>query len=448
MALTNRRKTRRLVNPPCEESPLPFRFVHAADIHLDSPLRSLALRDPALADLIGTATRRAFIAVIDLCLEEQVDALLLSGDLYDGEQTSMKTARFLADQIRKLHEAAVRVFIIRGNHDALSKITQELTFPEAVTIFSGRAGVIEVNRGRGALPIAIHGISFARPHAPESLLGRFRPPVAGAVNIGLLHTSLEGSPAHDPYAPCSLAELQAAGFRYWALGHIHKRATADGPTTVVMPGMPQGRDINEAGAKSVTLATVADDGSILLEERRTSVAQFERVTVDLGGADDWGQMVRTLARRLGQARDHVASEHLVARLHLTGTTPLAWRLRRDRDVLRTEAEHQAAALGKSWIDKVELDCRAPEPGAQAAVPTGADPLDELRRLMAEISHDDAYRAEITAIAEALRTQLPPECRALLGADEAAFAATVDTAARDGIDDVLARLRPAGEPEAG
>src|SRR5580700_5678709 len=106
-----------------------YRFVHTADIHLDSPLRSLALRHQELAELIGNATRRAFVNIIDLCLTEQVDALLLAGDLYDGEQTSMKTAHFLAAQIRRLHEAGIKVFIIRGNHDALSRITREVTFP-------------------------------------------------------------------------------------------------------------------------------------------------------------------------------------------------------------------------------------------------------------------------------------------------------------------------------
>lgn len=424
-----------------------FRFVHAADIHLDLPLRSLALRDPALADLIGNATRKAFIGVVDLCLDEQVDALLLSGDLYDGEQTSMKTARFLADQIRKLHEAKIKVFIIRGNHDALSRITKELTFPDSVTIFGGRAAAIAVERERRALPVAIHGISFAQPHAPDSLLDRFKPPIEGAINIGLLHTSLDGSPGHDPYAPCGLAELQAAGFRYWALGHIHKRTTVEGAATVVMPGMPQGRDINEAGAKSVTLATVTDDGAILLEERLTSVAQFERVTVELGGIDEWKDMVRTLGQTLGQVRDAVASEHLVARLHLTGTTNLAWRLRRDLDLLRTEAEDQAAALGKSWIDKVEVDCRPPGTMPASAVPAEAIPLEELRRLMGEVTQDDAYRAEIAAIAEELRSQLPPECRSLLGADADTFAATLAETARDGIDEVLARLRPRAEPGA-
>ena len=426
------------------ELPVSFRFVHAADIHLDSPLRSLALRDPALADLIGNATRKAFIGVVALCLDEQVDALLLSGDLYDGEQTSMKTARFLADQIRKLHEAKIKVFVIRGNHDAISRITKELTFPDSVMIFGGRAAAVPVERERGAIPVVIHGISFAQPHAPESLLDRFRAPIEGAVNIGLLHTSLDGSPGHNPYAPCKLTQLQEVGFRYWALGHIHKRFTAEGAATVVMPGMPQGRDINEEGAKSVTLATVADDGSILLEERLTSVAQFERVTVELGGIDDWRDMVRAVGRALGQARDGVASEHLVARLQLTGATTLAWRMRRDLDLLRTEAEDQAAALGKSWIDKVEVDCRAPGTIPDSAAPAEADPLEELRRLMGEVTQDDAYRAEIEAIAEELRSQLPAECRSLLGADADTFAANLAEAAGDGIDDVLARLRAGSE----
>ena len=423
---------------------LPFRFVHAADIHLDSPLRSLALRDPDLADLIGNATRRAFTAIVDLCLDEQVDALLLSGDLYDGEQTSMKTARFLSDQVRRLHEAGVKVFLIRGNHDALSKITKELTLPDSVTIFGGRATAVAVDRERGAMPVTVHGISFGQPHAPDSLLGRFKPPAEGAVNIGLLHTSLGGAEGHDPYAPCDLLDLQRAGFRYWALGHIHRRSVAEGSATVVMPGMPQGRDIGEAGAKSVTLTTVGDDGSIEIEERRTSVAQFERVNVDLDACEDWRAMVDTLERSLGLARHGVKSEHLVARLRLTGTTALTWRLRRDLDLVRTEAESRASGIGRTWIDKIEVECRPP--GAPSGRSDHADPLDELRCLMGELVQDESYCTEIGTIAEELRAQLPPECRTLLGTDTESFAATLVATARDGIDDVLARLRADAKAE--
>ena len=414
-----------------------FRFVHAADLHLDSPLRSLALRDPDLADLVGNATRRAFVSIVRLCLDEQVDALLLSGDLYDGEQNSMKTARFLADQIDLLHQAGVQVFIIRGNHDALSKITKELAFPESVKIFSGQAASIPIERERGAQAVVIHGISFAQPHAPESLLAKFKPPVEGAVNIGLLHTSLGGAPGHDPYAPCDEADLHRMGFRYWALGHLHGRSAVEGEATIVMPGMPQGRDIGEAGAKSVTLTTVHADGSITLEERHTSVAQFERIEVDLAAVEDWRDLASAVGTALGRTRDAVVSEHLVARVRLTGTTPLAWRLRRDMDLLRTEIVRQAEGIGRTWIDKIEVEC---QPQQVTSVVAAADPSEELRRLMDEVAEDDAYRAEIAAIADDLRGQLPPECRSIVGNTPEAFSKIVADAARDGIDEVLARLK--------
>ena len=415
---------------------LAYRFAHAADIHLDSPLRSLALRDADLAELIGNATRRAFVAIVDLCLDEQVDALLLAGDLHDGDQTSMKTARFLAEQIRRLHEAGIRVFVIRGNHDAMSRITKELTFPDSVKVFGGRAEAISIERANGDVPIAIHGLSFAQPHAPESLLPRYGAPTEGAVNIGLMHTSLAGAAGHDLYAPCNIADLQSAGFNYWALGHIHKRAVVNGPCAIVMPGMPQGRDINEAGAKSVTLVTIADDRSVNIEEHVTSLAQFERVDVDLSGIVDWRDMVGVVAQALEEAREEVVSEHLVARLRITGATPLAWRIRRDIDLLKTEADDRASLIGRCWVEKVEVDCIAPGMSAGSV----SDPVSELRRLIdADVVQSDAYQAEVARIADELRSQLPQECRGILGSDDESFKAAIAELVREGADDVLARL---------
>jgi DNA repair exonuclease SbcCD nuclease subunit len=376
------------------------------------------------------------VRIVDLCLDEQVDALLLAGDLYDGEQTSMKTARFLAEQIRRLHEASIRVFVIRGNHDALSRITKELVFPDSVKVFGGRAEAIEVGRSRGDFPVVIHGLSFAQPHAADSLIGKYKPLVEGAVNIGILHTSLAGAPGHDLYAPCSLADLHATGFRYWALGHVHMRSVTEGNCTIVMPGMPQGRDISEAGPKSVTLVTVADDRSIRIEERITSIAQFERVSIDATGVDNWRDLVAALARAMERAREGFASEHLVARLRLTGKTPLAWRIRRDLDLLKTEADERASMIGACWVEKLEVDCQPP--GAAAGSPI--DPISELRRLIdEEVIRSEAYQVEVTKIAEELRAQLPQDCRILLGSDEAAFKAAVALLVQEGADEVLARL---------
>ncbi|WP_019997734.1 metallophosphoesterase family protein [Aureimonas ureilytica] len=413
---------------------MPFRFVHTADLHLDSPLRSLSLRDPALADLIGDASRRALSAIVDLCLEERVDALLIAGDLYDGEQTSMKTARFLAREMERLHAGGVRVFKIRGNHDAMSRITAELTLPPNVHVFGGRAEIVRLPLG--ALEVAVHGVSFAKPQAPESLLPKFKPALPDVANIGLLHTSLAGAPGHDVYAPTSLPELQATRFSYWALGHIHGRAAhGDAGGRIVMPGMPQGRDINEGGAKSVTLVTIRDDRSVEIEERVTSPAEFARVAVDLTAVEDWREAVERIGRALEAARLTARSSILVARLHLTGRTPLAFRLRRDADLLQAEAAARAERVGRTFVEKLVLETEPP--GTETDT---AGPLAELGRLMREdVLRAHGTREAVRALAEKLRDELPGEARDFAGRTEAEFEAFLDRLLTEAGEDMLARL---------
>jgi DNA repair exonuclease SbcCD nuclease subunit len=397
-----------------------FRFVHTADLHLDSPLRSLAMRNSDLAELIGDATRQALIAIVDLCIDEQVDALIIAGDLYDGDQTSMKTARFLASQMQRLHEASIATFIIRGNHDAMSRITQELILPPLVTRFGGRADAI--NLTRGDLDLSIHGLSFAKPQAPESLLEKYHRPTPDAINIGIMHTSLAGAPGHDLYAPCKASDLHGWGFDYWALGHIHIRAQHAGDRMVIMPGMPQGRDINEAGEKTVTLVTVNDDHTLTVEERATSIAQFERISVDLSSAMTWREAAELIEQSMGVVRDRTRSSNLVGRLRLTGATPLSWQLRRDGDLLLAETEQRAERLGKTWIEKIEIATTAP-----ISAPVGgatADPVLELGELMrSDIIHQHGVREAVRDLVKELRDDLPPEARGFSG------------------DNMLARLKP-------
>ncbi len=415
-----------------------FRFVHTADIHLDSPLKSLALRDVELAEIVGNATRQALERIVDLCLNEQVDALLIAGDLFDGHQRSIKTAIFLGAQMRRLTEAGIQVFVIRGNHDAESIITKHLSLPEGVQVFTGRAGVVRIDMSA----VAIHGISFAEREMPESLLPKFLQPVPNYRNIGLLHSSLVGAEGHDVYAPCSLADLRAHGFDYWALGHIHKRwIEKDGACAIVMPGMPQGRDIGEAGPKSVTLATIADDGSISLEERVTSIAQFERIRLDLAGEDDWSGAVRALEQALKEGRARAVSDHLIARIDIVGRTPLAMRLRRDADMLLGEARQAAAAIGRTSIESLSIDAL---PAAVSGSTIGHDPLSELRTLMAsEVMASSALGETARALVEELQRQLPPELRSGLGDDDGEIDRTVARLIRQGGEEVLARLDAGG-----
>jgi len=402
-----------------------FRFIHTADLHLDSPLRSLALRDPELAELISDASRTVLRNIIDLCLSERVDALLIAGDLYDGSQTSMKTARFLAAELARLNAAGMRAFIIRGNHDAMSQISRELNLPPNTHVFDGRAGVETLTQG--AMQVAVHGLSFRDPHAPESLLPKYRAPVADAVNIGLMHTSLNGAAGHDPYAPCALADLHASGFDYWALGHIHKRAEYPGRAHVVMPGIPQGRDIGEPGAGSVTLVHIADDSRISTEARIVAVAGFAPVAVDVTGLETWRALHGAIEDALNAAR--LPCPHLVARLRLVGDSPLAPRLLRDRDLAEAEAQENARALGGVWVEKLMLDLGARVPVAGA--------LGALARLIdSDIRPSPAYAQAVESLRLDVESALPPEARDAIR--------VLDPEQMEiGLREVLARLRGQG-----
>ncbi|MET3524615.1 metallophosphoesterase family protein [Mesorhizobium abyssinicae] len=412
-----------------------FRFVHTADIHLDSPLRSLALRNPELAELVGDASRQAFAAIVDLCLEERVDALVVAGDLYDGDQTSMKTARFLASQMTRLHQAGVRVYMIRGNHDAMSRITKQLVLPDTVTTFGGRCQSV-IQPGAG-VDVAFHGLSFASSKAPESLLPKYAGPQEGAANIGIMHTSLAGSPGHDVYAPCSVADLHGHGFDYWALGHIHVRQVYSSASTLVMAGIPQGRDINEAGEKSVTLVTIRDDRSVEIAERLTSVAQFERVSIDLTGATEWSEAIVRIRAGLEQSREAARSRYLVARLGLTGTSALSWSLIRDRDLLIAEAEQAAEQVGNSWVEKVELALSTTVIGDLEG---GADPTLELAQSMRDNAGSEAFRSDARDLILKTIGDLPPDARGFAGKDESGLEEFLDDVLERGVDLVTARLK--------
>lgn len=414
---------------------LGFRFIHTADLHLDAPLKAIALRDPDLAHQVGVASRIAFSRIIDLCIEEAVAFLLIAGDLWDGTHSSTKTPRFLKQELLRLKDAGIRCFIIRGNHDALARQTGELELPENTHLFGGRPSTAELDID--GQQIDIHGMSFRDPHAPESLLPRYPAPKQGAFNIGMMHTSLNGSPGHDNYAPCSLAELEAHGYDYWALGHIHRRAEHLGRAMIVMPGIAQGRDIGEAGPTSVTLVSVADDHAVTLEQRAVACLRFERIALDCTGISEWADLLSSLERAIREAGQAERSEdHLVIRPVLHGSTPLAWRIARDIDRLKEEARAFAAIAGL-WIDKLEL--RVAE-GGDAIIVAGTHlPAELVQTVLTDLPQDPALASALQAAAQELLRDLPPDVRDILGQNEAELAQRCQDLLARGAPLVLAGL---------
>ena len=411
-----------------------IKILHTADVHLDSPLVSLAWRNEALSEKVKSATREAFVTLIDHALSETVAAFLIAGDLYDGAKRSAKTAAFLNAQLERLQIAGIPVFYIKGNHDAENPLTGDVALPANVHVFDGRGGKVKLDEH----DIWIHGVSFSGKNAPDSLYKKIPDPVSNAINIALLHTSLAGSAAHDPYAPCTVAELSSMGFDYWALGHIHKRQVHSEAPWIVMPGIPQGRDIGEPGPKSATVISIEQE-ILSVEEIHSSAVEFLPLPIDVSSAHNEDD-VRALIRRHCQDMTRaIESESGIVRVTLTGRTHLRWQLLRDIDVWQEYIQSVAEETDSLWIEKVRLDLQDPVDHRPS---TGA--TDELGTLMSAIQLEDSFNTMTRREVESLIGQLPPGQKALLMSDESAIEKLCRSINSEGAEFMLAQMKGASE----
>jgi exonuclease SbcD len=293
-----------------------FRFMHAADIHLDSPLRGLEQYEDAPVAEIRGATRGAFTRLVTECIEQGVSFLLIVGDLYDGDSKDYKTALFFVEQMNRLREQGIGAYVVMGNHDAASVVSKSLRVPDTVKIFrSTEAHTFEIE----SLKVALHGQSYARVDVSDDLSAHYPAPVAGAFNIGLLHTSADGAASeHAPYAPCSLQGLVDRGYQYWALGHVHRRRVLHDDPPVLFPGNLQGRNVRETGARGATLVTVDDNQRVHCEHRDLDVMRWFVREVSVEGADNATAAVDRVHASLVALRRDEPHRPLAVRIRLVG----------------------------------------------------------------------------------------------------------------------------------
>ena len=233
-----------------------FRFLHAADVHLDSPLRGLSRYEGVPADDIRIATRTALNNLIDAAIEERVAFIVIAGDIYDGDWQHFGTGLFFCAAMGRLEKAGIDVFLLFGNHDAESVQTKKLPLPKNVRTFGTEKPTTFIHE---ATATALHGWSYKIKDTRANLAASYPAALPNHLNIGVLHTALTGGrPPHAPYAPCSPAELSARGYHYWALGHVHDFEVVSESPFIVFPGNLQGRNIRECGAKGAVIVTVDD----------------------------------------------------------------------------------------------------------------------------------------------------------------------------------------------
>ncbi|MBF0232423.1 MAG: DNA repair exonuclease [Desulfamplus sp.] len=327
------------------------KFIHTADIHIDSPLKGLESHEDAPVDQIRTATRRAFDNLIELAIEEQVDFILIAGDLYDGDWKDYNTGIFFASRMGQLNRAGIKVFIVSGNHDAASQITRNMPLPENVTLFSSRKPhSIKLDN----LGVVIHGQSYSSLAVTENLASKYPQNYSGYFNIGLLHTSLTGREGHENYAPCSLDDLKSKGYDYWALGHIHKREIICEDPWIIFAGNIQGRHIRETGAKGATLVTLEDGRVANIKELELDVLRWSICHIDLSKCERTDSVNEAVRQSFEQEIDLANGKSVAARLVLVGKSPLHAQLL-DRTAQWTEEFRGiAAGLGDVWLEEVKF----------------------------------------------------------------------------------------------
>ena len=380
-----------------------FTFLHAADIHLDSPLRGLEGYADAPVEQIRQATRRAFDNLIELAIEEQVAFVLLAGDLYDGEWKDYHTGLFFIDRLSRLRKEKIMVFLASGNHDAASQITKALRLPDNVHLFSTKHPETIILEELG---VAVHGQGYHTRALAENIARNYPLALPHYLNIGLLHTSLTGRQGHEPYAPCALDDLKARGYDYWALGHVHQREEVSRLPWIVFPGNIQGRHIQETGGKGATLVRVEEGRINAVEHHDLDVLRWSLCRVDLTDCATIDLAIDAVRQAMEGEQAGTEGRPLALRLQLVGKCPAHAVLHREAVALTEEFRALAVGLGEMWLEKGQFSTQRP---VELNESIGAEtPLADLLKAIDRLDLQPSILLELVPEIGVLQSKLPPE----------------------------------------
>jgi DNA repair protein SbcD/Mre11 len=283
-----------------------IRFFHVADLHLDSPFKGLKHLPKEMFERIHNSTFASFEKVVKEAIERRIDFMILSGDLFDEEDRSIRAQAKLVKQFQILHTYDIPVFIVHGNHDHLGSRRLEIDMPDNIHIFHEKTEVKHLTTKNGAL-VDIVGFSYGTRHIRERRVGEYPKGTADRYTIGILHGS-EGSihSSHETYAPFTVDELLVKNYHYWALGHIHQRRILHEEPFIVYPGNIQGRHRKETGAKGC-YEVVLGGHHTELSFIPTHDLIWETCKVSLKGTGRFGEVFQ----RIQQAMESICGDSLI-----------------------------------------------------------------------------------------------------------------------------------------
>ncbi|SDF66058.1 DNA repair exonuclease SbcCD nuclease subunit [Fontibacillus panacisegetis] len=310
-----------------------FRFIHTADLHLDTPFAGMSGINDRLRRHLQESTFAAFGDLVDLAVSEEVDFIVISGDIYDASESSLRAQLRLKEAWDKLGLHGIPVYVIHGNHDPLSSSRQRFVYPDHVTVFGSRVESATAVRRKDGLPVAVvSGISYPTSSVTENTSLQFhRDPSSSLYHIALLHANVDGQEGHDVYSPCSLSDLKKSGYDYWALGHIHKRQILCEAPWVVYPGNIQGRSMKETGPKGCYLVDVNDNKETTLHFYELDHVRWTETELSIEHMTSENKCKEMLEDRLESLRSESGGRTTIVRLNFTGRGPLHSMLQSGRD---------------------------------------------------------------------------------------------------------------------
>lgn len=276
------------------------KFLHTADLHLDSPMVGLRHLPKSIFHRLQESTFKTLKNITNAAIKHEVDFVVIAGDLYDGEDRSIRAQAVLRNEMNRLAENGIKVYAIHGNHDHLGGNSIQLEFPENVYFFKDQLEIAAFRKNDGTL-VHLYGFSYPKRHVTERWIDKYERSDGADFHIGLLHGHFEGASDHGKYAPFRLSELLDKGYDYWALGHIHKRTLLSQQPHVVYPGNPQGRHRKELGDKGAYIVTLTETSSDIMFFETADVI-WEDMVIDGKNASSFNEVYESCLAAIDEKR--------------------------------------------------------------------------------------------------------------------------------------------------
>lgn len=261
-----------------------MKFIHAADLHLDRSFEGLTAIPEKFQPYLKTANQQMLQRIVDAAIKRSVDFVLLAGDTFHQNRPSLKTQQFFFQEIERLHEKKIPVFMNFGNHDFYEPERYWFTFPKNIQLFTQTEVETKCLTTRTGAKVAITSFSYQQPTIEQEMASAF--PVRQAVDfqIGMYHGG------QMPYAPFTLSQLTEKGYDYWALGHIHVPQVLHQAPWVIYPGTPQGHTKKENEVAGVAFVS-GEKNALQVEMLPVAPLAWQKQTVSLANARQIRQII-------------------------------------------------------------------------------------------------------------------------------------------------------------